>query len=59
MRLRSLRAILPAIALAAVAAAPAADPGYHVINTFQVGGPGGWDYVALDSVANAEVRDWS
>jgi YVTN family beta-propeller protein len=52
MRLRALRAILPAAALAALAAAPSADPGYHVINTFQVGGPGGWDYVTLDSVAH-------
>jgi DNA-binding beta-propeller fold protein YncE len=36
---------LPCIALAG-------DPGYHVINTVQVGGPGGWDYVALDSVGH-------
>jgi YVTN family beta-propeller protein len=44
--------MLPAAALAALAAAPSADPGYHVVNTFPVGGPGGWDYVAFDSVGH-------
>jgi DNA-binding beta-propeller fold protein YncE len=27
----------------------AADPGLHVINTFKVGGEGGWDYLEIDS----------
>jgi len=27
----------------------AADPGYHVIKTYKVGGDGGWDYLTLDS----------
>src|SRR5579862_7226654 len=27
----------------------AADPGYHVINTYKLGGEGGWDYLTLDS----------
>jgi DNA-binding beta-propeller fold protein YncE len=26
----------------------AADPGLHVINTFKVGGDGGWDYLEID-----------
>jgi YVTN family beta-propeller protein len=27
----------------------AADPGYHVIKTYKLGGDGGWDYLNLDS----------
>src|SRR5579872_308815 len=27
----------------------AADPGYHVINTYKLGGEGGWDYLTMDS----------
>src|SRR5271168_427044 len=27
----------------------AADPGYHVIKTYNLGGDGGWDYLNLDS----------
>jgi DNA-binding beta-propeller fold protein YncE len=29
--------------------AVAADPGYHVIKTYKLGGDGGWDYLNLDS----------
>jgi len=29
----------------------AADPGYHLINTYKLGGEGGWDYLTLDSSA--------
>ena len=29
----------------------AANPGYHVINRFQLGGEGGWDYLTVDGVA--------
>jgi DNA-binding beta-propeller fold protein YncE len=29
--------------------ATAADPGYHLINTYTLGGDGGWDYLILDS----------
>ena len=36
------------VSLAAVALA-AADPGYHVIKTYKLGGEGGWDYLNLDS----------
>ncbi len=27
----------------------AADPGYHIIKTYKLGGEGGWDYLNLDS----------
>jgi DNA-binding beta-propeller fold protein YncE len=49
---RLQRALLLPLAFAAVAASPSADPGYHIVNTFQIGGPGGWDYVAFDSVGH-------
>jgi len=29
----------------------AADTGYHIINTYKLGGEGGWDYLTLDSAA--------
>jgi len=29
----------------------AADTGYHVINTYKLGGEGGWDYLTMDSSA--------
>lgn len=45
-----LKSLWPLLALAAVL--PGNDPGYHVVNTFQVGGPGGWDYVTFDSVGH-------
>src|SRR5579863_7020363 len=31
--------------------AAGADPGYHLINTYNLGGDGGWDYLAMDSSA--------
>jgi DNA-binding beta-propeller fold protein YncE len=31
--------------------ARAGDSGYHVVNTFKLGGDGGWDYLNLDSSA--------
>lgn len=34
------------IALAAVGP----GPGYHVVQRFVIGGPGRWDYVALDTI---------
>src|SRR5271169_3912777 len=30
----------------------AADPGYHVIKTYKLGGDGGWDYLTLDGPSN-------
>ena len=32
-------------------AALAAAPGYHIINTYKVGGDGGWDYLTADASA--------
>lgn len=32
-----------------VTCAFAADPGYHVIKTYKLGGEGGWDYLTMDS----------
>jgi len=29
----------------------AADAGYHLINTYKIGGEGGWDYLTIDSAA--------
>src|SRR6266852_3864497 len=37
--------------LAAATALAAAGPGYKVINTYKVGGDGGWDYLTADSSA--------
>jgi DNA-binding beta-propeller fold protein YncE len=49
----SIRRWLPAsltLLVAAVALA-AAGPGYKVVNTYKVGGDGGWDYLTADSAA--------
>src|SRR5260370_36058963 len=37
--------------LAAATALAAAAPGYKVINTYKVGGDGGWDYLTADPAA--------
>src|SRR6201987_5302366 len=44
-----LRASFTLLASATVLAA--AGPGYKVINTYKVGGDGGWDYLTADSAA--------
>jgi DNA-binding beta-propeller fold protein YncE len=41
----------PAVALFAAAAALAAAPGYHIVNTYKLGGEGGWDYLTVDASA--------
>jgi len=41
-------AILLSVAATAFAAA---GPGYHVVNTYQLGGDGGWDYLTIDANA--------
>jgi len=33
----------------AVAALAASGPGYHVVDSYKVGGEGGWDYLTTDS----------
>lgn len=53
----------PALALAALAAtsadvaaqgatSTAAPPGYHVVKRVRLGGPGGWDYLTVDTAAH-------
>jgi DNA-binding beta-propeller fold protein YncE len=37
--------------LAAAAALAAAGPGYKVVNTYKIGGDGGWDYLTADASA--------
>jgi DNA-binding beta-propeller fold protein YncE len=37
--------------LAAIVVAAAAGSGYHVVNTYKVGGDGGWDYLIADASA--------
>src|SRR5205823_5838873 len=44
------KAVLLSLCLMAVAWA--ADPGYHVIKTYKLGGAGGWDYLTIDSSAH-------
>jgi DNA-binding beta-propeller fold protein YncE len=39
------------LSLLIATAALAAGPSYHLIATYQVGGDGGWDYLAIDSSA--------
>jgi DNA-binding beta-propeller fold protein YncE len=46
------RCLLVLLALLLAAAAPAAPaPGYKVVNTYKVGGDGGWDYLIADAAA--------
>lgn len=40
------------LCLCFVAAAWAADPGYHVVKTYKLGGDGGWDYLTVDPSAH-------
>jgi DNA-binding beta-propeller fold protein YncE len=37
--------------IAITISAMAADSGYHLINTYKLGGEGGWDYLTMDSAA--------
>ena len=39
------------VSLAAMALAAPAGPGYHVVQTYKVGGEGGWDYLTADAAA--------
>jgi DNA-binding beta-propeller fold protein YncE len=39
------------IALLAAVAVAASAPGYHIVNTWKLGGEGGWDYLKVDSDA--------
>lgn len=46
------RFALAAAAIATLAAGPAHGPGYHVVKSYTLGGDGGWDYLALDTVGH-------
>jgi len=48
-RLRTL--ISPLLVLSCAATAIAAASGYHLVQTWKVGGDGGWDYLKIDSQA--------
>ena len=45
--------ILLATALGAMVSAQAADTDYKVVNTWKLGGDGGWDYLFADSAGIA------
>src|SRR5437879_3632866 len=46
------RAVSRSMVLLGVALSPAAGQSYHIVNTFTLGGDGGWDYLALDTVGH-------
>jgi DNA-binding beta-propeller fold protein YncE len=48
LRRFSFAAILVSLGATALAAP---GPGYHVVNTYKLGGEGGWDYLTLDASA--------
>src|ERR1700757_2387760 len=43
--------LLPAVMIVVGAAVAASAPGYHLVNTWKLGGEGGWDYLKVDSEA--------
>jgi DNA-binding beta-propeller fold protein YncE len=49
----SMRRWLPSslVLVVAAAALAVAGPGYKVVNTYKIGGDGGWDYLTADAVA--------
>jgi outer membrane protein assembly factor BamB len=49
----SMRSWAPALVVLIIAAVTlaAAAPGYKVVNTFKIGGDGGWDYLIADAAA--------
>ena len=47
----TILSLIAPLALLIASVAVAADPGYHLINTYSLGGEGGWDYLTLDSSA--------
>jgi YVTN family beta-propeller protein len=47
------RRFLPlCLAVFMIAAASAQAPGYHIVNTYALGGSGSWDYLAFDGVGH-------
>ncbi len=52
MTSKSLIYFLASIAVITVAAFAASAPGYHILNTYKLGGEGGWDYLLVDPDAH-------
>ncbi|HEV2291256.1 MAG TPA: hypothetical protein VGR60_05410 [Gemmatimonadales bacterium] len=50
--MKTIARITGVAAAFALAAAPLAAQSYHVAHTYTLGGEGGWDYLALDTVGN-------
>src|SRR5947208_17166749 len=51
LSMRILFIITLFVSLLITTAAIAGPSGYHVANTYKIGGDGGWDYVTVDSKA--------
>jgi len=51
MRLRCWTGLCACFVLLLTTFVPAADSGYHLIDTYKLGGDGGWDYLTLDSAS--------
>ena len=51
MQLRSILMRIVLLSFLLSMGALAADPGYRVVNTFKLGGDGGWDYLTLDGAS--------
>ncbi len=47
-----MRASIALLSALLVGSAPAADEPYHFIKDIAIGGPGGWDYISVDSTAH-------
>ncbi|HSC59336.1 MAG TPA: hypothetical protein VLC11_07215, partial [Gemmatimonadales bacterium] len=50
--MRTIARIIGIAAVFALAAAPLTAQSYRVTHTYTLGGEGGWDYLALDTVGN-------
>src|SRR5579871_424835 len=48
----TVRSASAALLLLTAAAMPSRGPGYHLLTSFPIGGEGGWDYVAFDTVSH-------
>jgi DNA-binding beta-propeller fold protein YncE len=48
---RSAAVLIATVLVAFLAGSALAESGYHLINTYKIGGDGGWDYLTIDSTA--------
>ena len=51
MKTKSGTLVAGLMVLVVAAAVTASAPGYHIVNTWKLGGEGGWDYLKMDSNA--------